>query len=497
MRRPFVILCITLAVGILWGYVFEAVFKGFLLIGFLAILLLCMLFFEKYLIAFVSISFIILGNFMMNYHMQDTTLLRGYSEKPMILKGQVEALKTEGRGYTEYDILVLNLVMKKEEISIKEQAKLRVKSEGVFYINLQPGDIFLFKNVVLLEDFHNKNIDDYQKYLRERGFKSVLLVDSQDLEKIKTPLFFSLLSSSYKIKRYIEDLLDTSLEFDNSNLLKSIMFGNQGYLERETLELFSKSGTAHIIAVSGLHIGIIVLFTHKLLHFLKIHKKKILLITMTVLFFYSYMVSFPVSIVRASSMYYLYVFAFLLQRRYDPINSLMMVAFILLLYHPFNLFSVSFQLSFMATLSILLFYPLIKDRAKLLPPFFQSLVAITLCAQIGTIPIIAYHFQEVSLVALFANIFIVPMLVPLLCTAFFSIFLSLISVDLTYTISFFTNWMLTYIYWIVEKTSGWYISSIKIESINIFYIGIYYIVVFGIYLTLWYNKQNKLMIEKE
>ncbi|AOY77578.1 ComEC/Rec2 family competence protein [Clostridium formicaceticum] len=497
MRRPFVVLCISVVTGIMLGYLFGIFLRGRLLIGFLIIFLLCMLFFDKYLTVFVSISFVILGNFIMAYHMQDTTLLRGYLEKSMTLQGKVEGLKTEGRGYIEYDIMVLKLMMKEEEISIKERAKLRIKSVSASDINLQPGDPLLLKNVLLLEDFYDKTLDGYQKYLRGKGFKSILLVGPQDLERIEAPTSFSILSSSYKAKKYMEDLLDASLELDNSNLLKSIMFGNQGYLARETLEFFSKSGTAHIIAVSGLHIGIIVLFTHKLLNFLKLHKKNILLTTMAVLFFYSYMVNFPVSIVRASSMYYLYVFAFLLQRKYDPINSLTMVAFLLLLYNPFNLFSVSFQLSFMATLSILLFYPLMGDLLKLLPTFLQSLIALTLCAQIGTIPIVAYHFQEVSLVAIAANIFIVPMLGPLLYIAFFSIFLSFISVEAAYLLNFFTNWILNYIYWAVEKVSVWSISTIVVENMNVFYGGIYYIMVFGIYLMIWYNKQNKLMIEKE
>lgn len=498
MNRPFNYLCISVIVGIIIGSIFHIFIDGYLLIGLLFLLLLCIVFFPKYSLAYVCISFILLSNYNFYYHTKDITILHSYTGKHLVLEGRIQGIGIQREGYYEYDMKVFHLITTDKVIKINEKTKIQIKNCNTLETSLKPGDGLILKKALLVEDFSENTLTGYQVYLRGKGIKNILKVDAKDII-IKNSKPWNLAKGSYKTKKYIEDFFDKSLQSVQSSLIKSIAFGNQGYLDKDSLSLFSITGTAHIIAVSGLHVGVLVLILHYVLKKLNMGKNQVLLTTMIILFLYAYMVGFPVSIIRANCMYYLYVGGYFLERRYDAINSLMLMAFVLLLYNPFTLFSVSFQLSFAATLSILLFYPILKGYLKILPKSLQSLLGVTLAAQLGTIPIMIYHFGQVSIVSPLANIFIVPTLVPLLSMGFFSVIASVFSRNLGYTINFITNGLLTYIYRAIDICSKWKFANIEIKDINYFYIILYYLILFITYFILRrkQSNQNRFILEKE
>lgn len=498
MNRPFNYLCISVILGIIIGSIFHIFIDGYLLIGLLSLLLLCIVFFPKYSLAYVGISFILLSNYNFFYHTKDISILHSYTGKHLVLEGRIQGIGIQREGYQEYDMKVFHLITTDKVIGINEKTKIQIKNCNTLETSLKPGDGLILKKALLVEDFSENTLTGYQVYLRGKGIKNILKVDAKDII-IKNSNSWNLAKGSYKTKKYIEDFFDESLQSVQSSLIKSIAFGNQGYLDKDSLSLFSITGTAHIIAVSGLHVGVLVLIIHCVLKKLNMGKNQVLLTTMIILFLYAYMVGFPVSIIRANWMYYLYVGGYFLERRYDAINSLMLMAFVLLLYNPFTLFSVSFQLSFAATLSILLFYPILKGYLKILPKSLQSLLGVTIAAQLGTIPIMIYHFGQVSIVSPLANIFIVPTLVPLLSMGFFSVITSVFSRNLGYAINFITNGLLTYIYRAIEICSKWKFANKEIKDINYFYIILYYLILFITYFILRrkHRNQNRFILEKE
>lgn len=490
MRRPFSFLCISVVLGIITGYYFELSIDGYLVGGLLLIILLSTIFFQQYTLAFICISLILVGNYMFSNYIERNTILKEYPFEKLALEVEIKKVGMDQGRYIEYDVDVLKLITTNGKITIREKAKLQIKNYNYLPVPIEPFDYITIRNTSLIADFDKRDLEGYQLYLRSKGFKGILQVDAKDLMKIDKYEGLNIINSSYRTRRYIEDFLNESLPPIESSMLKSIMFGNQGYLDKEIINLFSLSGTAHIIAVSGLHVGVLVLICHYLLKFLNLGKRKILVITMCILFFYSLIVGFPVSIIRASSMYYLYVLGYFVERRYDAINSLMMMAFLLLLFNPLNLFSVSFQLSFAATLSILLFFPFVKDLLKTMPKYLQSLMAVTIAAQLGTVPIMIYHFNQLSLIAFIANILIVPTLMPLLFTAFLSVFISIFSTTMALLVNHLTYGILSYIYWVVEGLSRLPLASITIEGITLYHTAVYYSILFTAYIILWHNKMR-------
>lgn len=490
MRRPFSFFSISVILGIILGYSLNLKIDGYLFSLLMILMILATIFYQEHALIFTCFSFILVGNFMFNNCMENSTILKEYPFEKLALEVEIKRVGIDQGRYVEYDVDILKLIKTDGEITINEKTRLQLKNSNDLPVVLEPFDIVTLRNVTLIEDFDKRDLEGYQLYLRGKGLKAILQVDAKDLTKVDKYPTTNIINSSFRTRRYMEDFFDQSLPPIESSMLKSIVFGNQGYLDREILNLFSISGTAHIIAVSGLHVGVMVLLCHHLLEFLNLGKRKILLITMVTLFFYSAIVGFPVSIIRASSMYYLYVLGYFVERRYDAINSLMMMAFLLLLYNPLNIFSVSFQLSFAATLSILLFFPFVRSLLKVLPKYLQSLMAVTIAAQLGTIPIMIYHFNQLSLVAFIANIFIVPTLIPLLFTALTSVFISMFSISLASIINYLTHGLLAYIYWIVGQLSNLSIASIAVEGLRIYHMMAYYLILFAVYFMLWHNKSR-------
>ncbi|MYF97940.1 ComEC/Rec2 family competence protein [Candidatus Poribacteria bacterium] len=204
---------------------------------------------------------------------------------------------------------------------------------------------------------------------------------------------------------------DTTL---HAKLLKGILLGKRGDLPSETLEIFRNSGTFHVLAVSGLHVGLIAFFCYLALSaFRRIPKKVVSLLTIIAVLIYACLVGFRPSVFRASLMVILYLIATIIDRDADIYNLLAIAALTLLLLNPTQLGDVGFQLSFVAVTSIVFFVPKMeKPLQKLWNDTESTNVStlqrykniaikwlvlsylVTFAAQIGTTPLIAYHFYR-------------------------------------------------------------------------------------------------------
>ncbi|MFQ5586184.1 MAG: DNA internalization-related competence protein ComEC/Rec2 [Thermodesulfobacteriota bacterium] len=221
----------------------------------------------------------------------------------------------------------------------------------------------------------------------------------------------------------------------NGPLLKALLIGEKGEVGREVRELFVLTGTAHLLAISGLHIGIIAsliyLVMYRLLRLserlmLAADIRKIALLTVIPpLILYGLLAGFALPTQRAVIMILAFVLSILINRSRDLYNTIAMAALIILVLAPMALFSVSFQLSFAALLAIVYLTPrfqaLLKGSDEF-PPLPGSetrfkrareklllFFLVSLSAAIGTAPIVAYHFHLVSTVGAVANIIMVPL----------------------------------------------------------------------------------------
>lgn len=241
----------------------------------------------------------------------------------------------------------------------------------------------------------------------------------------------SVLDQKRLIRKKTRILLERGGIYDHANdISMGLIFGDSGYLHYDFKQKAREGGILHLFAASGLHIGIIIGFL--LLFFQKIgifnyYMARIL--PMVFAFFYLYVLSFPVSLTRAYCFAGLMVLALLFFRKTRAIDVILISAFLIYVFSPENYMSISFLLSFGAVIAILFF----KEHFDYLyfpgwKHILKDSFTLSLCASLGTFPVLLYFFQSFSFGSLLINLVLVPLTSILLPFLYTSVLLETLSI---------------------------------------------------------------------
>lgn len=211
-----------------------------------------------------------------------------------------------------------------------------------------------------------------------------------------------------RIKNFVINRLN-ALNLEHADIGYAMLFGDRMSLSSSISEYFTATGTAHLLAVSGFHISILILILNFLLRKLGLSDYIRLPLIAVFLGFYAYLCSFYVSVVRAAIMS---IISLIISSRHAPHDQLSSLSFALiatLMFMPLTMFGISFVLSFTATFSIICLAPPLKRFfLKFLHRKFASFLAVTISVQVGLAATTIYYFHKLSLVSLLANLVIVP-----------------------------------------------------------------------------------------
>jgi ComEC/Rec2-related protein len=216
------------------------------------------------------------------------------------------------------------------------------------------------------------------------------------------------------IARYSKRVLGYVLTGSAYELMYSMLFGDRSELDRDTANAFGLSGLAHVLAVSGMHVGLIVALLMGLMRLLRLSRRQQLPVILFVLLLYCYLCGWRFSIMRACIM-----FAVLsIRRAYlnstDLLSSICLAAIIIMIVFPFSLMSPSFQLSFGCMLGIAMFLRpinnMLTQRARL-PEFIARGASMYLCTLLVCAPLMIETFGRISIVGIFANVLLLPLLI--------------------------------------------------------------------------------------
>ena len=227
------------------------------------------------------------------------------------------------------------------------------------------------------------------------------------------------------LRKYIRKALELNLPELHSGVLEGLVLGERGGIPRWLREDFSRSGTSHILAVSGLHTGFLAGLVFFLLRILTVQRRVSALATVGVLVFYAFLVDLRPSVVRAVILASLVLSGTLVGRDADILNGLGTASLVILALGPRDLADIGFQLSFSAVSGIAVLYgPLHSVLSKVLKGRMlgkiSGLMAVSLCAQLGTAPVLAYHFGRLSVVGPLANLAAVPLAGAIVSLGMFS-----------------------------------------------------------------------------
>ncbi len=184
---------------------------------------------------------------------------------------------------------------------------------------------------------------------------------------------------------------------------------------------FRKAGVYHFLVVSGLHVGFWLLFMHLLLNPFSWHPRVKACFFMAGVALYAWLCNFSAPVVRASLMAVFYYLGIIINRPARPLFALSAAALLFVWVNPLFFFNPGWQLTFGITLGLVLFYPVLRDFFPRLPSAAAGVILLPVVAQAAGMPLVAFHFGYVPLLALLTNIFLLPLAATVVLLAFFSV----------------------------------------------------------------------------
>ena len=270
------------------------------------------------------------------------------------------------------------------------------------------GDIVIAKGKILLpHGYQNPGRSDVQITLKSEGITATLLAKSLQGEKKGLNRLTVLLE---KLRKQITDKLNEAIAPGDAALLTAMMFGGYAGISSAVIDDFSTTGIIHILSVSGSHIALIGGAVILICSFCHIRRKITVWICAFIIFFYALLAGFCAPVLRSLLMALAGLGAILAGREQDSSQAFALTALLLLIYEPLWIYDVSFLLSFSATGGILFFYKPIAVKLAWLPRPVALSFAVTLAAELASLPFIAYYFSVFPVASFVANLVAVPLL---------------------------------------------------------------------------------------
>jgi competence protein ComEC len=278
------------------------------------------------------------------------------------------------------------------------------------------GSQIMVKNKLQeIKNSGNPGSFDYRQYCLFQGITHQAYLSTADVVLLhQSPSVFE--TFIYNSREWIIRVLKKYISGEKEQgLASALLIGYKNDLDKSLVQSYTNTGVVHIIAISGLHLGLIywlLLLLTKPLAKTKSSKWLRLIIILFSLWLFSILSGAQPSVMRSVVMFSFLAVGDIISRRSNVYNNLALSAFVLLCYDPFWLWDAGFQLSYAAVLSIIVFYKPIYNWfffSNKGIDFFWKLVAVTLAAQLLTLPVSIYHFHQLPLLFLFTNIVAVPL----------------------------------------------------------------------------------------
>ncbi len=446
MSRPVIPLVMALIAGISFSYLFKILTPLVQIALMTSLVLIFLAVIKKWgqvLYPSLLFSLFLLGILEMNIylhpHLDNCHISRFIGSEKMSIEGVICENPQVLPEKTELIVSVSRILSKGQYFPVWGRVLLNVRDPYPFHY----GDAVRFHSRLRApRNFANPGGFDYERYLRfrkilVRGFVN----DATGIIILRRELGNPLRIQLERFREFIRETIQDTAPGIEGKIIEAMILGDQKEIPKEVMDKFNRTGTTHIIAISGFNIGIVALFSLFVTRlFLKSSEYLILrwnmvlistLFAILIVILYTFIAGSGISVIRASVMVVLFMAAILINRERDLYNTLALAAFFILIASPYSLFDISFQLSFVAVASLLFLMP---KLVNLLPPALRSdsigqtrkewllnqikkalrttvlFFFASLSATLGTLPLVLFYFNRLSLVTLVANLLVVPIL---------------------------------------------------------------------------------------
>jgi len=414
MKRTLLFITLTFAVGL---YIISLnINENLLLIAFFVLaFVLALMFIRKKQYAVKCLAFVLallagMLSFAIRINLYEKDVAFLYGQNLSVL-GRVYEVKYNNDNTAQLKIKTQEI--KNESINITKPLKVNLLLDD-YKDKYKYGDIVSF-NTKFTKPESAKNFGEFDLriYLMTKGIKLSGYTKSAVIIDNKTSPF-NPQDMAYKIKSFISENIDKQYFTPERGLVKGILIGDTSGLDDETNEAFRNSGLSHVVAVSGMHLTIIVMIAMGIFGLFRVKMRyTVLFIYLGIIWLFVLIVGAGVSVLRAAFMTSLFFISKLLRKQDDSLTSLALSVLIILIISPSAFFDIGFRLSVGATLTILIYTKPIEEKLGIFPKRIRQIIAVSCSSQIGIIPILMLHFGTVPVLSVFTNLLIAP-LAPLI-----------------------------------------------------------------------------------
>ncbi len=376
---------------------------------------------------------------------------------------------------------------------------INIKKDTLEKINIKIDDVYITKGLLQkIKEPLNPYEFSYKKYLEKQQISHQLFLDKRDFHYLKKGTL-SLKGIASNIRRKIQSsLINNGFKKNEYAIINALLLGQRQEVSKDIIKNYINAGAIHILAISGLHIGIILLILNFILKpLLKLPKGMFLrtILILIILWSFALIAGMSASVVRAVTMFSFIAIGQTFLKKQPIEFSIITSLFILLLVHPMYLFDVGFQLSYLAVLGIVIIQPKIYElwnpKIKFVN-YIWTLITVSVSAQISVLPLSLHYFNQFPLLFILSNLVIVPLLGLILIGGLLIIGLSLINIlpnELVIVYSKIILWMNNFIGWIADK-EDFLITKISISLITTL---LFYILLISLSYFI-YSKKTKALI---
>ncbi len=434
---------------------------------------------------FVMICILGAGNLVIQFNSPRNNFLPDniYKVKDVKVIGKITNIELEKKDEVVFNIESYSIRLADSLIESNINFICRIKDSksklDSIYDNLEIGNTIQFTgNYSKGNEGRNPGEFDYNNYLRSKGISGIVTAyDISQIKVINNDNYY-LSNIVFHLRKVIDDNIKKIYNDQSAGLLKGLLLADRSEISYNTKTEFINSGVIHILAVSGLHVGFIIIIFVFLFGRFNIYLRSIL--TVAGLVFYLMLIGPPPSAFRAGVMAIVLIVAFITNRSTNLLNSVAIAALVILIIFPAELFTPGFQLSFSAVISIAIIYPPIgkiisnleinNNIARKLLLF----IGVSLAAQIGTMPFTIYYFGKVSLIALLTNLIVIPVVGIVVGIGILSIALGFILPAAAIYFSIVNEIIIKISFYIIQITGSSEISFLRIRNFSNYDIVLFY-----------------------
>ena len=416
-KRPAVSFCIMMIIGILAAYLSDSVI---LVVSMFLLISACICVFgtsrERGLfVPACMLIFFLFGAFeflVFNHYRLET--FSGYDGKEVTVRGFIASEPDVKDKKVTY---VINATEIREGYKggfsgIKGKILLTMPADTEMIIFDYGSELVIEGLLTQPKGVRNPGGFDYRSYLAQKGVGASVFAYPYFIEALEGRSGNFIVQAGMNVRKRIVHIIENSLPRQQAGLLNGMLIGYRKGLSREVQEVFGNAGLMHIVAVSGANVAFLMLPLSFLLKLLRIRKRVANILVIMFLFFFMFVTGFEPSVFRAVIMATVFLLSATLYREPDTYSAMAVSCIILLAINPCMLFNIGFQLSYGATLGIVMLSRNIENTAvcRIIRGKAGGILSATLAAQIGVLPVTLLHFNKISLISIIPNILAAPML---------------------------------------------------------------------------------------